>query len=91
MMRTKGRILGTMFILSYPFISIGLATLSFASGEFGHITSALLGIVTLTGRRVSALLITASRSEITVLRYGCYTMLVGPLSCAFLFVWIAKK
>lgn len=34
MMRTKGRILGTMFILSYPFISIGLATLSFASGEF---------------------------------------------------------
>ena len=33
----------------------------------------------------------AARSEVAVLRYGGYTLLVGPLSCAFLFVWIVQK
>lgn len=68
MMRTRGRIWATMFILSYPFISIGLATLCFAS----------------------ALLITASRSDAAFLRCASYFMLIGPLSCAFLFVWIVR-
>ena len=88
-MRTRGRIWGTMFILSYPFISIGLSTLSFAAGRFQHTTSP--GASNLNRNYPSALLMTAARSEVTALKYGGYTLLVGPLSCAFLFVWIAQK
>jgi len=84
-----GRIRGTMFILSYPFISIRLSTLSFAAGRPRHLTS--LGAGSLKYNRLSALVMTAARSEVAALNHIGYTLLAGPLSCAFLSVWIAQK
>ena len=78
-----------MFILSYPFISIGISALCFVAGKFNNLISR--GARRLTCDRLSGLLMAAARSEVTVLRYGGYSLLVGPLSCAFLFVWIAQK
>jgi hypothetical protein len=78
-----------MFILSYPFISIGISTLCFVAGKLDNLIS--LCTRRLTCDRLSGLLMAAARSEVAILRYGGYTRLVGPLSCAFLFVWIAQK
>ena len=89
MMRTRGRIWGTLFILSYPFVSIGLSTVCFAAGKLDHLT--LPGARRLSCDRIPGLLTAAARSETAILQYCGYTLLVGPLSCALLFVWIVHK
>ena len=88
-MRTRGRIWGTLFLLSYPFISIGLSTVCFAAGKSDRLTS--LGTGGLNCNHLLGLLAAAARSEVPILRYCGYPLIVGPVICGFLFVWVVQK
>ena len=85
-MRTKGRVWGTILVLSYPFVTIGTSTLWFAACKLGHLISLWAG--RLNRESVLAMLITAARSELAAIRYGAYILLATQLSCFLLAVWI---
>ena len=89
MMRTEGRIWGTAFLLSYPFISIGLSTLCFVTGRSDSLTS--LGAMRLNWDRLLALLVSAVRSEVAVLKYCPYGLALTPFTALFVFVWVIQK
>ena len=86
-MGTRARIWLTMILLGYPFLAIGASTCSFAAGEASqcYFPSRALRVADL---RVTGLLVAASYSESSLIRYGGYALVASPLSCAAGFVWI---
>ena len=86
-MGTRARIWLTMILLWYPIWAIGASTCCFATGEASHSTSPhhrSLG----TYFPVKGLLVAASYSESNLIRYGGYSLVASPVSCAVAFVWI---
>ena len=82
----EGKGLGTIFVLSYPFVAIGTSTLWFAACKLDHLTS--LWAARPNRESVLAMLITAARSELAAIRYGTYALFVTQLSCFFLALWV---
>ena len=77
-MGTRARIWFTMILLGYPFLAIGASTCSFAAGK----SVPPLPVLT-TDSHAIGLLLAASYSEASLIKYGGYVVLASSIACGF--------
>ena len=89
MMGSRPRIWATMFMISFPVLSIALSTYSVAAGEFFRVLGRCSDApVRLNLCILKALLISASHSEAKLLRVTGYLFVVMPILCGVAFLWM---
>lgn len=85
-MGTRARVWFTMALLVYPFWATGMSTCSLAAGEGSALPRLLMAFN--KSFHSTGILVASFYSGSNLIRYGVYAMLVSPLSCGVVFLWI---